>query len=181
MSKKYTQQGETISISGLTASLAAGSIYRKGGEKNRAWIGVVIDDIIGTAVQLTTIDGRPIDIGDGGGGLQYGDGLGDMQIEGVFTLRLPASGTIVPDGHPLYMQVANIATPTSSATFAASGVTPGMADLIGTGPISGCLVGFAYGEAYTASTGIYSGLRVVDVKLLGLPLQGLAAIGPVGF
>jgi len=44
---------------------------------HNAWPGVVLKNIKGTTEALTTIDGREI-VGE------YGDGVGDIQVEGVF-------------------------------------------------------------------------------------------------
>lgn len=175
MAKNFRQHGNSITISGVTSgTVPAGSLYRRTGgtATARAWIGVVEDDITGTTAQLTTLDGRPIQIGDGvAAEAQTGTGKGDMTIEGVFTFRLPYSGALVLDGDPLYAEF--------NASNVASGVTDNMtAGGVQFGAISGALVGFAVGGNYTATTAPFTGLNVVDVKLLGLPLHGLASVGP---
>ena len=173
MAKNFRQQGNSITISGVsTGTITGGSLYRRTGYSStgRAWIGVVEDDITGTSTQLTTLDGRPIQIGDGvAAEAQTGTGKGDMTIEGVFTFRLPASGTYVVDGDPLW------AVFTSDV---ASGVTDNVIGATFMGAISGALVGFAVGGNYTGSTVPYTGMNVVDVKLTGLPLHGLASVAP---
>jgi len=173
MAKNFRQQGNSITISGVTSgTIVGGSLYRRTGSAatGRAWIGVVEDDITGSTVQLTTLDGRPIQIGDGvAAESQTGTGKGDMTIAGVFTFRLPASGTLVVDGDPLWAQF------TSNV---ASGVTDNVIGDVWMGAISGALVGFAVGGNYTATTVPFTGMNVVDVKLTGLPLHGLAAIAP---
>ena len=66
--KTYRQPGSVLQISGISSgTIPAGSLYRRTGgtQFQRAWIGIVIDDIVGTGTALTTLDGRPIDIGDG--------------------------------------------------------------------------------------------------------------------
>ncbi len=163
-------------ISGVSsATIPAGSLYRRSGlsSTSRAWIGVVEDDIIGSSVAAQTLDGRSVNIGDGvAAETQYGTGKGDMTIEGVFTFRLAASGVYVVDGDPLYAQF--------DGNNVASGVTDNvnLSTLVQFGAISGACVGFAVGGNYTATTAPFTGMNVVDVKLLGLPLHGLAATAP---
>lgn len=172
MAKNFRQKGESLTISGVSATVPGGSLYRRStySSLGRAWIGVVEDEIIGTSASQQTLDGRPIQIGDGvAAEAQTGSGKGDMTIEGVFTFRLPASGTYIQDGAPLYAQF------TSNV---ASGVTDNVSGATFMGAISGALVGFAVGQNYTGQTTPFLGMNVVDVKLLGLPLHGLAAIGP---
>lgn len=184
MTKAYRQEGKSVEITGITsANIAGGNIYRKSGSSStqgRAWIGVVTDDITATSQAAATLDGRPIVIGDGVlAEAQTGSGKGDMFIEGVFTLRLPTSGMYVNDSDPVYMHLASYADLSGVGTVA-SGVTNNQ---INTTPwtrqaVSGALVGFAVGSSYTATSQPFTGLNVVDVKLIGLPLQGLAAIAP---
>lgn len=176
MTKAFRQDGKSITITGVSAAnIPAGSLYRRSGGSAtaRAWIGVVTDDIHATTSVQTTLDGRPILIGDGvAAEAQTGEGKGDMFIEGVFTLRLPASGTLVLDGDPLYGVFTN---------SVASGVTDNAlvsSPYTNFGALSGALVGFAVGGNYTATVAPYAGLNVVDVKLLGLPLHDLATAGP---
>jgi len=184
MTKAFRQEGKSIEISGVTTTVAAGSIYRRQGGQgssqalSRAFVGVVTDEIIGTSADLTTIDGRPIQIGDGvAAEAQTGTGKGDAMIEGVFTLALPTSGMVVYDADPLYMQVADVTAPGAVA----SGVTNNEnTDAWNRFAISGALVGFAVGQSYTGTSAPFTGLNVVDVKLLGLPLHGLADAGPAG-
>ena len=169
MSKAYQGPGQSVKISGISSTIAVGSVYRRSGGSVRYWIGVVTDEIIGTGNQLTTVDGRPILIGDGvAAESQVGDGKGDMMVEGIFTLRLPTSGMLVNDGDPVY---ANF---TSNV---ASGVTNNQDAAFNRFPISGGLVGFAEGRSYFATTAPFTGLNMVDVKLLGLPLHQLNLIG----
>jgi len=171
MAKNFRQVGKSITISGVSGTtVASGSLYRRtgGSQFQRAWIGVVTDRIIGDDQSQETLDRRPIDIGDGvAAEAQLGEGKGDMMIEGVHVFRLPTSGMAVADSDPLYGDF-------NSTTNVASGVTDNGAF----GPISGALVGFAVGANYTATTAPFTGLNVVDVKLLGLPLHGLEAISP---
>jgi len=180
MTKSYRQEGKSIEISGLAATLASGSIYRRTGGSSdlaRAWIGVVTDEIIGTSAQQTTLDGRPIVIGDGvAAEAQTGEGKGEMMVQGVFTMLLPTSGMVVNDSDPLYMRVGD----TTAPGFVASGVTNNETAIAGwpRTAISGACVGFAVGSNYTGLSAPYVGLNVVDVKLLGLPLHGLAASAP---
>lgn len=172
MAKNFRQKGDSITISGVSATVPGGSLYRRSGYSalGRAWIGVVEDEIIGTSATAQTLDGRPIQIGDGvAAEAQAGPGKGDMTIEGVFTFRLPASGTYILDGAPLY---ANF------SSNVASGVTDNVTGATFMGAISGALVGFAVGGNYVSNIVPFAGMNVVDVKLLGLPVHGLAAIGP---
>tara|TARA_R110002096_G_scaffold388802_2_gene583123 strand:+ start:6163 stop:6714 length:552 start_codon:yes stop_codon:yes gene_type:complete len=181
MTKAFRQEGKSIEISGVAATVSSGSVYRRTGATGnfaRAWVGVVTDEIIGTSAQQTTLDGRPINIGDGAQAeAQTGEGKGDMMIQGVFTMRLPLSGIAIADSDPIYMNVADVTNPGAVA----SGVTNNQWD-DGTDyfslPISGALVGFAVGANYVGLSEPYVGLNVVDVKLLGLPLHGLAEIAP---
>ena len=184
MTKAFRQEGKSIEISGAATTVAAGSVYRRTGnqggaqDSSRAFVGVVTDEITGTSADATTIDGRPIMIGDGvAAEAQTGSGKGDAMIEGVFTFSLPTSGMIVYDSDPLYMQVADTTAPATVA----SGVTNNQASAAlayARAPISGACVGFAVGQSYTGSSAPFTGLNVVDVKLLGLPLHGLAAAAP---
>lgn len=176
MAKNFRQQGNSLTITGITSqTIAAGSLYRRTGTGQsgdaRAWIGCVEDEILGTSVANTTVDGRPIQIGDGvAAEAQFGTGKGDMTIEGVFTFRLPYSGALVLDADPLYAQF------TSNV---ASGVTDNMTSGgVQFGAISGSLVGFAVGGNYISTVAPFVGMNVVDVKLIGLPLHGLAAAAP---
>ena len=183
MTKAFRQEGKSIEISGESATIAAGSIYRRWGtqggaqDSSRAFIGIVTDEIIGTSADLTTIDGRPIQIGDGvAAEAQKGSGKGDAMIEGVFTLQLPASGMVVYDADPLYMNVADTTAPGTVASGVTNNQTAAFARA--DRAISGALVGFAVGDSYTGSSAPFTGLNVVDVKLLGLPLHGLADAAP---
>lgn len=177
--KAFRQVGDTIEISGVSGTtVAPGSVYRRTGVSGnfaKAWVGVVVDEIVGTDQDATTIDGRPIQIGDGVlAEAQNGTGKGDMKIEGVFTLRLPTSGMVVNDADPLYMHVADVTNPGTIA----SGVTNNQDAAFNRFAISGALVGWAVGSNYTGTSTPYNGLNVVDVKLTGLPLHGLAAVAP---
>jgi predicted RecA/RadA family phage recombinase len=181
MTKAFRQEGKSIEISGVTTTVASGSIYRRSGnqgggqDSSRAYVGVVTDEIIGTSETLTTLDGRPIQIGDGvAAEAQTGTGKGDAMVEGVFTLALPASGMVVYDADPLYMNVADTTNPGTVA----SGVTNNQDGDFVRSAISGALVGFAVGDSYTGTSAPFTGLNVVDVKLLGLPLHGLADAAP---
>ena len=178
MAKSFRQPGKSIEISGQTTTVAAGSVYRRTGASgalDRAWIGVIEDQIIGTTASAETLDGRPIQIGDGvAAEAQLGDGKGDATIEGVFVFLLPTSGMVVNDSDPLYMRVADVTTPGTVA----SGVTNNQTAAFVRHPISGALVGFAVGANYTDTTAPYNGMNVVDVKLIGLPLHALAEAGP---
>jgi hypothetical protein len=184
MTKAHRQEGKSVEITGIaTANIPGGSIYRKTGStstQGRAWIGVVTEDINATSQAATTLDGRPIVIGDGVlAEAQSGSGKGDMFIEGVFTLRLPTSGMYVNDSDPVYLNLASY-NDLSGTNTVASGVTNNQ---LTTSPwtrhaLSGAIVGFAVGASYTATSQPFTGLNVVDVKLIGLPLQGLAAIAP---
>lgn len=173
MSKSFRQNGRSIAITGVSSgTIPSGSLYRRTGygSTGRAWIGVVEDDITGTSTARTTLDGRPIVIGDGvAAEAQYGTGKGDMTIEGVYTMRLPASGTNILDGAPLYA---------SFTSNVASGVTDNVSGATFMGPISGAMVGYAVGANYVGTSAPYVGLNVVDVKLLGFPLHRLAEIAP---
>jgi len=178
MAKNFRQDGKSITITGQTANRTAGWIYRRTGASDalaKAWLGVIEDDIIGTSSDLTTVDGRPVLIGDGVvAEAQKGDGKGDMTIQGVFTFNLPTSGMVVNDSDALYMQVADVTAPGTVA----SGVTNNETAAFAKYAISGAMVGFAVGANYTAATAPFNGNNVVDVKLLGLPLHGLAAQAP---
>jgi predicted RecA/RadA family phage recombinase len=178
MAKNFIQPGKSIRITGQSSTIAAGSIFRRTGASNsmaKAWIGTVEDEIIGTGADAETLDGRPIQIGDGvAAEAQSGDGIGDMTIEGVFFFLLPTSGMVVNDSDPLYMQVASVTAPGTVA----SGVTNNQSASFDRHALSGALVGFAVGANYTATTAPYTGLNGVDVKLLGLPLHGLDAVAP---
>ena len=177
MAKNYKQPGKVLEITGVTGStkIPAGSLYRRtgGGARQRAWIGVVIDEIIPTGATAETLDGRPIQIGDGvTAEAQSGPGKGDMMVEEVHTFRLPASGTYVVDADPLYaVFTSNVASGVTDNALVASPYTQ-------FGAVSGALVGFAVGGNYVSTVAPYVGMNVVDVKLLGLPLHGLAAAGP---
>lgn len=173
MSKFYRAEGKVVAISGQTADVPAGRIFRKGGvgAQGNFWTGIVVDDIIGTSSTLTTLDGRPIMIGDGvAAEAQSGDGKGDMGIVGVYTLLVDATSAAIVDADPCYAQVADFADP--DATLISSGITEN-----GGFVVSGALVGFAVGPEYTGDTAPYTGRRVVDVKLLGLPLHNIANTG----
>ena len=174
MAKNFRQVGTSITISGVTSgTIPPGSLYRRtgGAATARAWIGVVEDEVIGSTVAQTTIDGRPINIGDGvAGEAQFGTGKGDMTIEGVFTFRLPYSGALVLDADPVYAEFTN---------NVASGVTDNMTSAgVQFGAISGSLVGFAVGANYISTVAPFVGMNVVDVKLLGLPLHGIQTVAP---
>lgn len=178
MAKNFRQHGKSITITGRTTTVAQGSVFRRTGAAGalaKAWIGVVEDEIIGTTANAETLDGRPILIGDGvAAEAQLGDGKGDMTIEGVFTFNLPTSGMVVNDSDPCYMRVADVTTPGTVA----SGVTNNESATFVRFAISGALVGFAVGANYTAATAPFTGNNVVDVKMLGLPLHGLAGVAP---
>ena len=178
MTKAFSQNGKSVAITGVASTVAVGSVYRRtgAGAMGRAWIGVVTDEIIGTSDTAETLDGRPIQIGDGvAAEAQTGSGKGDMMVEGVFTLSLPTSGMVINDSDPLWMQVANTAAPGTVA----SGVTNNQDAAFNVRAISGACVGFAVGANYTGTSAPFVGLNVVDVKLLGLPLHGLAAAAPI--
>ena len=178
MAKNFRQPGKSIAITGRTTTVAQGSVFRRTGASGamaKGWIGVVEDEIIGTTASAETLDGRPILIGDGvAAEAQSGDGKGDMTIEGVFVFALPTSGMVIADSDPCYMQVASVAAPGTVA----SGVTNNQDAAFNRHAISGALVGFAVGANYTAATAPFTGKNVVDVKLLGLPLHGLADSAP---
>lgn len=181
MTKAYRQEGKSIEITGVSsANVPGGSLYRRTGAsatRGRAWIGVVTEDIVATSQDLTTTDGRPIQIGDGVlAEAQKGNGKGSMFIEGVFTLRLPASGMVVFDSDPLYMNLASYAD--LSSTPVASGVTNNQDATFNRHAASGALVGFAVGNNYTGTSAPFTGLNVVDVKLVSLPLHNLNPIAP---
>lgn len=176
MAKNFRQVGSSITISGVTsATIPAGSLYRRTGLStlNRGWIGVVEDEIVGSSVALQTLDGRSINIGDGvAGETQFGTGKGDMTVEGVFTFRLPASGTYVVDGAPIYGRfTSNVASGVTDNVLVASPYTQ-------FGAISGALVGFSVGNSYVGTVTPFVGMNVVDVKLLGLPMHGFEKCGP---
>lgn len=180
MSKLFRAEGKSVKIWGQAATVEVGSIFRRGnpltavaaGAFGGSWIGVVTDEIIGTSATLTTIDGRPILIGDGvAAEAQTGDGKGDMGVEGVYTFLVEGTSAVISGATPCYMQVADVANPHS--TLIASGVTRN-----GDYPISGALVGFAVEDEYTGDTAPFAGRRVVDVKLLGLPLHGIMNTAP---
>lgn len=164
----------TPSVSGVVAN----SLYRSGG-----WVGVVQRDITGTSEAEVTIDGRPI-INLAGETATMGDGLGDIAVEGVYTVG--CSGNTFTDGSPVYFfgQDTQYATPTWVADTPAvgPGTTAQVSGLVsGTSlhSVSGVLLGYAVGPDYTTRDSseepddVYWGAitnRVVDVKLLGYPL-----------
>ena len=184
MSKLFRGEGKSVKISGQAADVVSGRIFRRSNNQNEAanpnfggqWIGVVTDDVLGTTSTLTTLDGRPIIIGDGQAAeAQTGDGKGDMAIEGVFTLLVDATSAVISGAMPCYMQVASFANPQN--TLIASGVTRnGAADVMFA--VSGALVGFAVDNEYSGEAAPYAGRRVVDVKLLGNPLHDLVNVAP---
>lgn len=177
MAKEFSGDGKSVKITGQSATIAQGSIFRRSGGTSRYWVGVVTDEIIGTAAAQTTVDGRPIQIGDGvAAEAQFGDGKGDMFVEGIFTLRVVASGMYFADSDPVYAQVASFANP--GGTLVSSGVTNNQTAAFVKYAVSGALVGFAEGASYISTAKPYVGLNVVDVKLLGLPLHQLAAAAP---
>ena len=180
MSKLFRAEGKSVKITGQAADVPAGRIFRRGNPLSEAanptfggsWIGVVTDEIIGTSSTLTTVDGRPILIGDGvAAEAQVGDGKGDMMVEGVFTLLVDATSAVISGSMPCYMQVASFAAPQN--TLIASGVTRN-----GDYAVSGALVGFAVEDEYSGDTAPFTGRRVVDVKLLGNALHDFAATAP---
>ena len=182
MSKLFRSNGKSVKIDGQAADVASGRIFRRGNPISEVaggargwggnWIGVVTDDIIGTSSTLTTVDGRPILIGDGvAAEAQVGDGAGDMGVEGVYTLLVEGTSAVISGAMPCYMQVADVDDP--SATLIASGVTRNSDH-----PISGALVGFAVEDEYSGDTAPFTGRRVVDVKLLGNAFTGLLNTAP---
>ena len=188
MSKLFRAEGKSVKIWGQTATIPAGRIFRRGNPltelafptgnsgSGNGWggslVGVVTDEIIGTTETLTTVDGRPILIGDGvSAEAQTGDGKGDMGIEGVYTLLVDGTSAVISGGMPAYMQVADFANP--QGTLIASGVTRND-DF----PVSGALVGFAVEDEYTGDTAPFAGRRVADIKLLGNALHGIAHTAP---
>jgi hypothetical protein len=179
MSKHYRGEGKVIKIDGQTADVASGRIYRKGNPLSLAanptqsgnFVGVVQADITGTSSTLTTVDLRPIQVGDGVDGTQTGDGKGDMMVEGVHTLLVWGESAVISGSMACYMQVADFANPHS--TLIASGVTRN-----GDYAVSGALVGFATENEYTGDAAPFTGRRVVDVKLLGNALHAIATTAP---
>lgn len=186
MSKLFRSEGKSVKIFGQASDVASGRIFRRGNPLTELanpaggygqgwggnWIGVVVDDILGTDSVLTTLDGRPILIGDGvAGEAQTGDGKGDMGVVGVYTLGVAAASAVISGAMPCYMEVADDANPQDS--LIASGVTRH-----GDVPISGALVGFAVEEEYLGDTAPFAGLRVVDVKLLGNAFTGIMNTAP---
>ena len=180
MSKLFRAEGKSVKIWGQTATVESGRIFRRGnpltevanGAFGGSWVGVVTDEIIGTSQTLTTVDGRPILIGDGvGAEAQTGDGKGDMGVVGVYTLLVEGTSAVISGAMPCYMQVADFANPQS--TLIASGVTRN-----GDFPVSGALVGFAVEDEYTGDTAPFAGRRVVDVKILGNALHGMLNTAP---
>ena len=184
MSKQKISEGKSIVITGQTATIEVGSVYRRAGTSairvpggsnfyQVFWPGVVVDQILGTSVTLQDVGGRPVIIGDGASAeSQGGDGRGDMDIEGVHQLQVVAdNGGAIIDASPVYAHVADVTDPSASVT--ASGVTGNNGYAI-----SGALVGFAEGASYTSTTPPFNGLVVVDCKLLGAPLHGLNLTGP---
>ncbi len=180
MSKLFKSDGKSVQISGQSADIVSGRIFRRGnpltevanGTFGGGWIGVITDDVLGTSSTLTTVDGRPIIIGDGvAAEAQTGDGKGDMLVEGVFTLLVDATSAVISGATPCYMQVASFANPQS--TLIASGVTRN-SDYA----VSGALVGFAVDNEYSGEAAPYAGRRVVDVKLLGNAFHDLGNTAP---
>ena len=182
MAKNFRQPGKSIEITGQATTIAQGSIFRRlasnAARGDRGWIGVVTDEIIGTSADAETLDGRPIQIGDGvAAEAQSGDGKGDMMIEGVFTFALPTSGMVIYDTNPVYGNFpATGGAPTAATTLVASGVTNNQNASFARLALSGALVGFAVGANYTSTVAPYTGMNVVDVKLLGNALHGLDGV-----
>ena len=135
MAKNQISVGHTRIIDGQTTGHLSGDLVIF-----NSWPGVIQANIIGTTEELTTIEGRPITG-------EFGDGRGDMQIEGVFTFqdRGPAGGfPALVDG-----DIANRAD--------ASGVTS-------EGGIGATTAGHVMGTPFDVE-----GVLFVDVKLLGRP------------
>ena len=133
MAKNERAVGAVRRIGPLATGLKSGSLVIQAG-----WPGVVQKDIIGTTEPQTTIDGRPVK------GL-LGDGLGDIQLEGVFKFVDENGATSLGDGDRV------------------DRVSPsGVKKATGLGGAS--TVGHVFGPAY-----VEEGIRFVDVKLLGRP------------
>jgi len=173
MAKTFRAEGKSIQIAGQGTGITSGSIFRRSNPITGGyWTGIVTDDIIGTTEDLTTVDGRPILIGDGvAAEAQTGDGKGDMMVEGVFALLVNALSAVISGSMPVYAHVASFADP--GASLVVSGVTRN-ADFV----VSGALVGFAVDDEYTTGAAPFAGRRLVDVKLLGLPLHDIANLAP---
>lgn len=181
MSLNFIGPGMTIPVTGQASSVAAGALFAHGGAVNEAWWGVCEASITGTAVALTTVDGRPILDEDV---TQYGSGEGDIKVEGVFQFAV-ASGLaqIVTNfrvGDPVYASGYNgVAGPDVSGNNGDSDVTtlgmvqPAAAAVDTTRGLS--LAGHVWKAAYleTNNASPFVGMWVVEAKLLGHPPAGL--------
>lgn len=89
--------GETMKITGVTTpNKPAGYLHQIGG-----FVGVVLNDIIGTSVAFVSGAALGQSLTDG-----FGDGEGDMALEGVWE-TLIASGIVIAVGAALYYDGSN--------------------------------------------------------------------------
>lgn len=130
MAKNERAIGHTKRITGLATGAKGGELLHASG-----WAGIVVKDIVGTSEPLVEF-GREISGA-------FGDGAGDIQVEGVFKL-VDESGGALADGGSV-----DRASP-SGVKVAADPARPD--------------TGHVFGDPY-----MEDGVAFVDVKLLGRP------------
>lgn len=140
MAKNQVGMGTTKRVGPFTTGHNSGDILVDGG-----WPGIVVADIIGTT--------EPLIAGPGGKALsgQFGDGLGDIDLEGEYKL-VDESGGALADGDRVKRSSPSgvIKSATASATD----------------------VGHVLGAPYTEAVGDET-VAFVNVKLLGRPNPAL--------
>lgn len=133
MAKNERFVGHTRQVSGFASGIAGGRLVLFNG-----WPGVVVKDIVGTTEDFVILGGKTVPT-------LKGDGLGDMQVEGIHQL-VDEAGTLV-DGDAVD-QGAVVGGSASGVVVAAGAPN----------------VGHVSGDAF-----VEDGVRYVDVKLLGRP------------
>ena len=158
MSDNHVAVGERIRVAGsdaLSSSKSAGYLHHIGG-----FVGVIAEDIRGTSDAFYTGAVKGFTVEDG-----VGDGIGDIQIEGVFAL-IAASGVGFSVGDAAF---ADISTNRVSATTSDE--------------LAGWIVPQEDGTASRAASSddpswmqaaiLAGGEVIVHVKLAGFPKAGL--------
>lgn len=88
--------GQSMKITGVSTTKPAGYLHQIGG-----FVGVVLNDIIGTGVAYVATAALGAGLTEG-----FGDGKGDMSIQGIYSSMLH-SGIVVAVGDALYYDGTN--------------------------------------------------------------------------
>lgn len=156
MADNHVAVGERIRVAGsdaLASSKSAGYLHDIGG-----FVGVIAEDIRGTGDAFYTGAVKGFTVEDG-----VGDGIGDIQIEGVFAL-IAASGVAFSVGDPAYADVANNRVNDTTSNELAGWIVPQEDGSVSRAPTT---------DDPSWMQSLAGGEVVVHVKLAGFPKAGL--------